>query len=153
MTQSPQNCSRSLLPPNILIPQIGVRADELGHHRNALGVIKHDDMDSALAEQIFGSEKVPILSDDHSGNAVEQRRARAHDAGTERADQGQLRPIAPAAGVANASGFCVSRGISGLHAQIVAAGDDASLAVCQYRSDRQPAFAPAGPGLGNRFLE
>ena len=153
-TPNPQEAgSDSLLLPNIFIPQICPSVDELGHQLNALRVVEYDDSDAALVKQIFRPEKISMLSDDYSWNAVKQRCPGAHDAGAERADQRQLWPIAAAASVANASGFCVRRGISGLHTQIVTAGDDAPLSVRQYRSDGQSAFAQTSSSLGNCLLQ
>jgi hypothetical protein len=66
-----------------LIPQVGVHADEVGHHLNALGVVEDDDLNAPLPEQILRTQEVSIFADDDPGNPVKQSRSRAHDAGTE----------------------------------------------------------------------
>src|SRR5580700_6143149 len=100
-----------LLLSNIFVPQVGVRLDELAHQRDALCIVDYDDFDSPLLEEVFRSREVSILADDHARNAVEKGRPRTHDAGAERADQCQLRPIAPAAGVPQADHLGVSSGV------------------------------------------
>jgi hypothetical protein len=57
--------------PNIFVPQVGMRADELGHHLNAIGIIEDDDSHSMLPEQVFSSLEISVFPDDDSGNSEE----------------------------------------------------------------------------------
>ena len=43
----------SSLLPDVFIPQIRVIADKAGHHLNAFGIVKHNELHAALAEEIF----------------------------------------------------------------------------------------------------
>ena len=120
-----------LLPslPNIFVPKVGVGADELAHQLNAVRIVEDGDVDTVLAEEVFRAEKVLILADDDAGNAVEQGRAGAHDAGAERADESEVGPVAAASGVAKTDGLGVRSGVSGLDAEVVSARDDVAVTV------------------------
>ena len=92
-----------------------MRGDELAHHSDTFSIVENDDAGAVLLEQILSAFEVTILSDDDPWDAIKQRGARTHNAGTQSADQGQLRPISSAARMAKANGFCMRRGISTLN--------------------------------------
>jgi hypothetical protein len=117
---------------NIFIPQVWTRADEFRHQLNTFGIIQHREMHAPLPKKIFGAKKVSVLSDDDAGDAVEQGRARTHDARAEGADQRQFVPVAPAARMANANRLGMRGRIATLYAQVVTAGQDLTVAVGQY---------------------
>jgi len=130
-----------------------MRADEFAHHANAFRIVEHYDPGAVLPEEVFRAEEVSILSNHDAGNPEQQGRTRAHDAGTQRADQRQLRPIATSPRVAQAHCFGVRRGIAALHAQVVSPGHNLTLSVRQNRADRQSAFAQPLPGLFESRLQ
>jgi len=130
-----------------------VRSDELPHHSNTFSIVQNYQACAVLLEQIFSSLEVAIFSDDDAGNTEQQRRARAHDARAESADQGQLRPVATPPRVAQANRFRVRRGIAALHAQIVSSRHNLTLPVRQNRADRQATFALAFPRLFKSRLQ
>jgi hypothetical protein len=108
--------------------------DETAHHLNAFRIIEDNQLYSGLRKQVLGSEKVPVLSDDHNGNAEQERCSRTHYAWAESAYQRELIPIATPSGIADAYHFGMRGGISALYAQIVATRDYAAGAVGQYRT-------------------
>ena len=103
--------------------------NKAAHHFHALRIVDHSDRNASLRKQMLSSKKIAVLADDDRRNAEKQRRSRAHNAWTERADQSELLPIAAASGVADADDFGVGGRIAGLNAQVVAAGNDVSRAV------------------------
>src|SRR5579872_3568343 len=114
-----------------------MRADKVAHELNALLVVKNDNAHAELPENVLRPEEVPIFSNHNAWNPIEQGCSSTHDAGTQRADQGQIRPIAAPAGVADAHYFRMRGGIARLHALVMTAGYDSTLAVDQNRTDRQ----------------
>jgi len=124
-----------------------VLLDEVLHEFYAGGVVEDFEFDAVLAEEIFGTVEILVLPDDDARDAVEQRGTGTHDARTERADQGELRPVSAASGVTDADGFGVGCGVSGLHAEVVAAGNDVAGGIGKNGTDRQAAFAKAGTGF------
>jgi len=128
-----------------------VSSDEVTHHRDAGCVIENDNLRTILPEEIFSTQVVSILSDNHPRDTVKQRGPGTHDAGAESADQSELRPVTAAASVADADCFRVGGRVSGLHAQIVAASNDASLAVRQDRPDRKTTLPESAPSLFQCF--
>jgi len=137
------------LLPNILIPQVRVSADEFAHQADTLCVVEDDDTGAVLPEEVFRTLKVTVLPNDDAGNTKEQCRAGTHDAGTQRADQGQFSPIAPAARVAQTHRFGVRGRIATLHSQVVSSGHNLSLLIRENRADGQASLAQTGP----RFRE
>lgn len=127
--------------------------DEVPHHCDAVWIINDGHLDSPLPEQFFCAKKIPILSDDDARNPVKQGSAGAHDARTQCAHEGQLRPVAPTSGVAHADRFGVGGGISGLHAEIVAASNDVACAIGEDGADGEPSFGKSGAGFGERGRE
>jgi hypothetical protein len=123
--------ARIALLPDILVPQVCMRTYEFTHHADALLIVEHHDPRTVLPEEILSAQKVSILANHDTGNAKQQCGARAHDAGAQSADQLQLRPIPPAAGVAEAYGFGMRRRIAALHSQIMSAGHNLPLLVGQ----------------------
>src|SRR6267142_1092980 len=119
------------LLPNIFSPQLRMFGNKRSHQLNTFRVIKHKKIYTVAEEQNVGAEKVPVLSDYYPLNAIEQRRAGTHDAGTERAHQRELRPVATTACVSHTHDLCVRRGVAGLHAQVMAAGHDAPTRIRQ----------------------
>jgi len=115
--------------------------DEAAHHLYALRIVEHFDRNPSFSKQVLRSKKIAILTDDDTRNAKQQRRSGAHDAGTQRADENELLPIAAASGVSDADHFGVRGGIAILNSQVVAAGNDVSCAVGENRADRQAVFA------------
>lgn len=141
------------LSANILVPQIGMLADEVGHYLNAFGVIENYELHTTLAEEVFRAHKIAMFPDDYAWNAIEYRRSRAHNARTERADQGQFVPVAAASGVADANRFGMRRGIAGLDAQIVSAGYEVARMIDENGTNRQSAFSQAETGFSESRLE
>lgn len=138
--------------PDILVPKVCVRGDKFAHETSAFRIVENHDADPMLAEQVFGSQEVLVFSNHDAGNAEQQRRPRAHDAGTESADQRQFSPIASPAGIAQADRFGVSGWIAALHSQVMSPSYDLALPVRQYRTDRQTPFAQTLSRLGESFL-
>lgn len=122
-----------------------MRADEFAHHADAFRIVEDDDTGAVLSEEVFRAPKVPIFSNDNAGNTEQQRRARTHNAGAERAHQRQLSPITPASRVAQADGLGVRGGVATLHSQVVSSGDDFPVLVRQNGADRQASLAQTGP--------
>ena len=118
-----------------------MRGDELAHHSDTFSIVENDDPSTVLPEQMLGAFEVLILSDDDPWDTIKQRGARTHNAGTQSADKGQLRPVSPAACIAKADAFGVRCRISTLNSQIVPAGDDLPLRVGEDRTDGQAALA------------
>ena len=138
---------------NIFIPQVGMRSDEFAHHMDAFRIVEDDDVCVVLPEHILRAQEVSIFSNYDTGNAEKQGGSGAHNAGTEGADQRQLRPIATTAGVAQASSFGVRGWIAALNSQVVAARHDLTLLVRQNRTDGQASFAQSLLCLGESCLE
>ena len=44
--------------PEILVPPVGVVADEVGHHLDTFRVVEHDQLHTALTKEIFRAEEV-----------------------------------------------------------------------------------------------
>ena len=130
-----------------------MRGDKFAHETNAFHIVENRDADPTLAEEVFGSQEVLIFSNYDARNAEQQRRPRAHNAGTESADQRQFSPIAAAARIAEADRFGVSGWIAALHSQVMSPGYDVTLPVRQYRTDRQTPFAQALPRLFESFMQ
>src|ERR1700722_17088225 len=105
--------------------------DEVAHHGTTSCIVENDHSDAVLTEQILRSVKISILADNYPRDTVKQRRPGAHDARAESADQRQLRPVAASARVANANCLRMGRGVASLNAKVMAAGDNAPLAVRQ----------------------
>lgn len=101
-----------------------MRLDEFPHQLDALRIIDNENLHAPLPKQVFCAHEVAIFTDDDPRDPVEQCRASTHEARAECADHGQVGPIAPASGIAEADHFCVCGRVSGLHAQVVAAGHD-----------------------------
>jgi hypothetical protein len=147
VTETPRTESLS----DIFIPKVWLGADEIGHHLNAVLVIEYNNLDAALPEQVLGAHEVLVFTDDDARDAIQQRGTGAHDAGAKRTDQRQLWPIAAAACIADADCLGMRGWISSLHSKIVAASDNAALAIRKYRANRQTTFAKACPGLFERL--
>jgi len=113
-----------------------VRRDEVAHQTNAFGVVENHDIHSMLPEEIFRAPKVSIFSDDDAGNVKQQRRARAHDARTQSADQRQLRPVTPPARIAQAHRFGMRCRVSTLNSEVMSSGHNLPLLVGQHGTDR-----------------
>ncbi len=128
-------------------------ANEVPHQLNAILIVDDGKFNPVLAEEVFGSEEVLVFSDDDAGDAIEQRRTGAHDAGTEGADEDEFVPVSTAAGVANADSFGVSGGISGLDAKVVTSGYDASIACGKDGADGESALAKSSAGFRQRFQQ
>ena len=92
-----------------------MRVNEFAHHAYAFRIVDHDDAYPVLLKKFLGSLEVSVFSNNDAGNAEQQCGASAHDAGTESADQRQLRPVAAAAGISQAYGFRMRRGIAALY--------------------------------------
>jgi hypothetical protein len=105
--------------PNILIPQICMFADEIAHHANAFRVVQHNHGRAMLPEEILSAFKISIFTNNDARDPKQQSRASAHDAGTERAHQRQLRPVAAAASVAQAYSLRMGRRVAALNPQVV----------------------------------
>lgn len=151
-SDAPRYLCLSLLP-NIFVPQVRIRTDEFAHHANAFRIVDNHDGGAVLPEQIFSPQEISILSNYDAGNPEQQGRTRTHDARTQSADQGQLRPVATPPRVAQANRFRVRRGIAALHAQIVSSRHNLTLPVRQNRADRQATFALAFPRLFKSRLQ
>src|SRR4051795_9077043 len=63
---------------DVLVPQVGVRADELSHQLHARLIVSDDHLDAAGAQQVLGAHERAVLAYDHPRDAVEQHGARAH---------------------------------------------------------------------------
>ena len=81
--------------------------DEIRHHLDAFRVVKVDDLDVMLAEEVFRALEVLVFADDDARDFVEQCGACAHDAGREGGDEGEGVPIGSASCVFDANCFCV----------------------------------------------
>src|SRR5262249_22905270 len=116
---------------NILVPQVGMIANELAHECNAGRVFDHHEIHAMLPEKIFCAHEVLILTHDDARDSVQQRGSGAHDAGAKRTHQGQLGPVAAAASIADADDLGVGRWIASLHPKIMTTGDDAPVGLSQ----------------------
>lgn len=70
-----------LLLPDILVPQLWIRGDELGHQAHALLVVQDDHVDAPGSEVLLRSLEGPVFADHDPGYFVEEDRAAAHVAG------------------------------------------------------------------------
>src|SRR3954447_15849187 len=67
--ESSSGCSALLA--DVFVPQRRLGGDEVGHHGDAVGIIRHDNFDAATPEQILATVEGPVLADDHARNLVE----------------------------------------------------------------------------------
>jgi len=125
--------------------------DKVAHQGDAVGIVQDRDLNSTLPEKVFGAHEIPIFPNNDSRDPVKQRGARAHDARAQSTDQGEVGPVAAASGAAKADGFSVGGGVSGLHAQVVATGDDVAARVGEDRTDGQATFRESGTGFREGF--
>src|SRR5262252_200814 len=116
---------------NILVPQIGMIANELAHELNAGRVLHHDEIHAVLSEKIFGAHEVLILTHDYARDSVQQRGSGTHDAGAKRTHQGQPGPVAPAASIADTDDLGVGRRIASLYPKIMTTRDDVPVGLSQ----------------------
>jgi len=107
-------------------------ADEIFHHLDAVWIIQNYQFHSALSKQIFSAQEILVLADHDARDAIEECRSGTHDAGTERAEQRQFRPVAPATRIAQTYGLGMGGRIPGLHTKIVPAGHDIAGTVRQH---------------------
>ena len=66
---------------DVLVPQLGIFADEAGQEFDAGRVLKHGNLDPVGLEVLLISMEGPAFPDYHVGDAVEQDGARAHRTG------------------------------------------------------------------------
>jgi len=126
---------------DIFVPQICIVANKLLHHLNAGGILHDCETDPMLAEYVFRTHEILILSDDHAGDSVQKSGSGTHHARAQRAHQDRLRPVAAAASITDADDLGMGRRIAALYSQVVASGYDVSLGVGEYRSDREPTLS------------
>jgi len=88
------------------------------------------------------------FADDDPPKAQQNGSARAHRTGREGGDQGQLTPVPATAGVADALGFAVARGITVLDPLVVPPGHDRSILLGQDGANGNAPFTPAPFGFG-----
>jgi hypothetical protein len=124
------------LVPDVFIPKIGVIADEIAHHLNAIWILQNLELYATLPEQILRSHEILMFANDNLGNFIEQSSTRTHDARAECAYECELAPVAPSSGVPDTDGFSVRRWITRLNSQVVAACHDEAILVSQHRAYR-----------------
>ena len=103
-------------------------------------MVEVGEVDAFCFEEVFGAEEVFVFADDDGGDAVEEGGAGAHDAGGEGGDEGEGRPVAASAGVAEADDFGVGGGVAGLDAEVVTDGEDDAIGVGEDAADGEAAF-------------
>lgn len=106
--------------PNVLVPELGLGADESSHEVDAFRVIEHHKLHSVPPQPVFGAEESAIFTNDNFGNFVEQSRAGAHRAGRQSGVENALAVDAGrlAAGVTQGGHFRMQDGVGSLHALI-----------------------------------
>ena len=139
---------------DVLVPKLGMVADEGGHEIDALLILDHLDRDALGSEVVFSAEKRSVLADNNMRDFVEHDCAAAHGTGRERRIQSAvaIHRGRKAARVAKAVHLAVIDGAAGLDPAIVAASDDFSF-VDQNASDGYAAFAEAFVRLFNSGCE
>src|SRR5579863_8950401 len=80
----------SLLFPNILIPDFGMRGDEAFHQSAALGAVEIDHFRSVLAQPVETSRKGSALAHHQRANAELAHQSAAIPAGSKRGDHYQV---------------------------------------------------------------
>src|SRR5216684_3230561 len=65
---------------DILVPEIGMRADEVGHYRDAPVLLNDVNSNSATSKPFLLAHECAVLSDHDRRNAVQRNRATAHRA-------------------------------------------------------------------------
>ncbi len=113
------------------------------HQLLAGGIIQALHGDAGIQEPLFRALEAAPFADHHATKSKQHSRACAHRTGGEGGDQGELLPVAPAPGVADALGFAVAGGITVLHPLVVAPGRDRAVFAREHRADRNASFAPA----------
>src|SRR5688500_19622209 len=74
----------ALLDPDILVPQLRPRRDELAHQPHTLGVVDDLEHHASRAHVVLGTAEGAVLADHDAGDSIEQRGAAAHVAWRER---------------------------------------------------------------------
>jgi hypothetical protein len=54
----------------IFVPEVRILRDELLHELNTLGVLYYVDSNALAPHIVFGTEKIPVLSNNYVGNFV-----------------------------------------------------------------------------------
>src|SRR5918999_892011 len=137
--------------PDVLVPELRVRRDELRHETDAPVVLEHVDGHASRAQQLFLARERAILADDHARDPVEENGAGAHRARRERridralpVHDGRLAPRR-----LERVHLAVQHGAATLHAAVVPAPADAAV-VHEHRADRDASLAQTALGFGDR---
>src|ERR1051325_6635696 len=111
--------SYGVLLADVLVPEIGMRRDELAEHPDALLRVQVDDLDAVLGEPPFAALEVHRLAEHDLRNPELPHQAAAVPAGRERRDHHRVAIAALAAGIAESIRLAVHRGVVLLDAAAV----------------------------------
>jgi hypothetical protein len=140
--------SSRFLAANVLVPKGGVHPNEVPQQRCTVTIVGNLDDHAPCAQQILFAPKRAVLSNDDSGNPVEENGAAAHCAGGKRRIQGgraiDARGLPPCA--FERVYFRVQDGTSRLHPSVVAPAKDPSV-MNEDRADRNSALCQTLAGF------
>src|SRR5439155_5833768 len=137
--------------PDVFVPQIGMRGDEISHQSNAPFVLNDVDANAAIAQQRFLTHERVILADHYVWNAVKEDRAGAHRARRERRVHHAfaIHRCELTTRALERVHLAVQDGAALLHTAIVATAEHA-IAMHEHRADRNASFSEAALGLLDR---
>src|SRR5690606_3826553 len=134
-------CGRRSVNPDILVPQLRFRGDELLHHLYALRVVEVDDVHALPAQPVGSALERTRLADHHGADAELFDDPAAVPAGLERCDHDSFVVTSFAAGIAVGIGLAVAAGVAVLHAAVVAATQQRAVVTEERGADGDAAFS------------
>src|SRR5690349_3619535 len=145
--------ARSRGLPDVLVPQLRPRGDELRHQRHAPLVVQHRDRDAVLGQPVVPAVERLRLADDHRPDPELPHEARAVPARRERRHHDRFAVVALTTGVAERRRLGVHRRVVVLHAPVVPAAEQGAVGREQRGPDRYAALGQARPGLVQRRVQ
>src|SRR5712691_1998440 len=133
---------KMLLFSDVLVPQLGLLADEPRHQLDAARVVEVEHHDALADQQILVAGEIDRLADHHRRNLELDDGAGAHHARRQRGVDHRVAVAALAPGIAQAVHLAVRDRVGALDALIVPAADHLA-APHQHAADRQAALVVA----------
>lgn len=135
--------SLPLFESDILVPDFRKVAYVCGKEIHAVGGVEVDDLHSQRAQPFDAALKIAAFANDHCAEAKLAHQSAAIPTGREGGNHDEVAVGALAAGIAKRVGFRVQRGISILHAAIVARAEQTAGGVENGGADGNSAFGQA----------